>query len=191
MWPTRANTNKVTPQGVLHNYGSTRVVKVSTAACSKLSSLSAEVQSSKPSPDWGWVGVTITARQNPSGCGRHLVGYAEDSWTGSNFGDSSLPLCWIWAHCWRSAKDVCCLNLPPSNNVSFFLPALPVTISAPSITFGTLRGELTILPEQGLGVLLVMLTSCPTWRTVTCTTWRGARPIMPMMHVCASGDVCL
>ena len=73
MWPTRANTNKVTPQGVLHNYGSTRVVKVSTAACSKLSSLSAEVQSSKPSPDWGWVGVTITGGQHLSGWGRHLM----------------------------------------------------------------------------------------------------------------------
>ena len=111
----------------------------------------------RAAPAWGWVGVTVTGGSILCAEAGVSWGQAEDSWTGSNFGDVSPPHCSIWANCWRSAKEVCCLNLPPSNNLSFPSEVVPpVTISAPSITFGTLCGELTIRPELRVGVLLVM-----------------------------------
>ena len=119
-----------------------------------------------------------------------LGGPAEDSWTGSNFGGSSLSLWSTSTNCWKSAKVVCFLKLPSSASpcLSFFLVLLPVTISAPSLIRGTLPGELTILPGPIVGVLLVMFSSwlsCPG--SVSCTTRCGDHPnILMSCHMTAS-----
>ena len=121
-----------------------------------------------------------------------LGGPAVDSWTGSNFGGSSLSFWSISTNCWKSAKEVWCLELPSSANscISLFLFLLPVTISAPSTICGTLSGEVTKLPASTFGVLLAIFTSSPTWKgSVSCTNlvWFGARPNMLM----DCGDACV
>ena len=115
--------------------------------------------------------------------------YAEDSWTGSNFGGSSLSFWLISTNCWKSTRDLM-LKTP------FFCqfmslphpPWLARTISAPSTIRGTLSGKVTILPGPTVGVMLVMFTTWPLCPgSVSCTTRCDGHPdILMSCHVTAS-----
>ena len=117
--------------------------------------------------------------------------HAEDSWTGSSSGNSSVSIWSLWTNCWWATKEFIIWSgwaLPSSTNFSISFPItaeLVMTISVLSITCGTLWLELTSLPElSAIGVLLVMLTSCPLllW-TVSCTACWGCWSPIQMLHV--------